>query len=666
MLVPVRKLIPVPLFILISLFISGCGGSGFIDVSSLKSELNLAEIPGQKEYPNADAIRILERHETQLTLTADGYVTTEEKIHIIEKLLKNIESRAFVEIELGSGQKLEKIFARTVKNDGTVVELKPEDFLLTSGSSDNTSFYTDGKSVKFTFPAIEKNCIVEYVYTVKKDFAFRYDIWFTQNTVPILKNEYILRFPKLLVLARGLGGAGWNWNYQPYNLSLPKPVTDEGIKNQDLAQPMSITWTLRNVDAFDPEPNMPAWTNYIGHMRFAPSDWESWDDISSWYYNKLFEPQVETSSKIKQLAESLTKGLSSDEEKIEALNRYVRNIRYVSIVLGDGGLTPNPPSKVIERNYGDCKDKSTLLLSLCRAIGIKTNPVLVLTSDRGEIDENFTSWRFNHMIVHTTTGAGKSYFIDPTAEFAILNDLPASVEGIKMMVIDQDGKARFQKSPSSASKDNLTSYNCDMIVEADGSAKIDVTITYTGKEAQSARYELKDLTNDELIRHCRAYIVEEFINSGISNISHTPVDSVYMPMKLQFTVTLPSVLTKAGDLSLAAVNPFKIFHRYGWLNRDKRFYPLQFPYRFTVEKNINIQLPEKYYTVRSVPEKLSLSSGTMGYTSQYEDLGGGKIHSKETFILREARLLPKDYPDFRKNVEKLKNKSEEKLVLSKK
>lgn len=661
-----RKYLHLHFLLLLSLFITGCGGGGFIDISTLKKELNLADLPGAKDYPNADAIRILERHDTQLTLTADGYVTTQETIHIVQKLLKNIEQYAFIEIELGSSQKLEKISARTVKADGTAVELQPEDFLYSSGSSDATSFFTDSKTVKFTFPAIEKSCLIEYIYTVKKDFAFRYDVWYTQRTMPVLKNEYILRFPKLLILSRGLGGAGWNWNYQPYNLSLPKPVTDEGVKNNDLAQPMTVTWTLKNVDAFDPEPNMPPWNNYLGHVRFAPNDWKSWNDISTWYYNDLFEPQVETSTKIKSLAQSLTKNFKTDEEKIEALNRYVRNMRYVSIVLGEGGLIPNTPSKVIERNYGDCKDKSTLLISLCRALGITAKPVLVLTADRGDVDENFASWRFNHMIVQATTSAGKSYFIDATAEFATINDLPSACEGIKTLVMDSEGKASFQKTPVSSSKDNVTSFNCDIKVEPDGAALLDVTITYKGKEAQEARHQLKDLTKDELVRHCSNYIIEDFINAKIDNITHTPVDSVYTDMKLRFTVSLSSIFTKAADLTIARINPFRIFSQYSWLKRDKRFYPLQFPYRFTMEKNITVQLPDQYYAIRSLPEKLSLTNKNMGYNSHYEDLGAGKVQFKETFLLKENRITPQYYSEFRTNIEQLKNKSEEKIVLNKK
>lgn len=661
-----RLFVVILLFVPVLLFSPGCGGGGFIDVSSLKDELNVSEIPGAKEYPNADAIRILERHETELTITSDGYVNTQEKVHIIQKLLKNIDQYAFIEIDLGGGQKLEKIVARTVKADGTVIELKPEDFLLSSGSSDANSFYTDEKSVKFTFPAIEKNCIIEYVYTIKKGFAFRYDVWFTQNTVPILKNEYILRFPKLLILAKGLGGAGWNWNFKPYNLDLPKQVTDEGIKNKDLAQPMTVTWTLNNVDAFEPEPNMPAWSNYIGHVRFAPSDWKSWNDISTWYYKELFEPQVETSSKIKSLAESLTKDLASDEEKIEALNRYVRNMRYVSIVLGDGGLVPNPPSKVIERNYGDCKDKSTLLVSLCRSIGITAKPVLVLTEDRGEIDESFASWRFNHMIIQATTSSGKSYFIDATAEFATLTDLPVGGEGVKTLVMNSDGKASFQKTPVSTASDNVTTFNADIQIKPDGAAEMDVTILYKGNAAQEARYKLKDLTKDELARHCGNYIAEDFINAKIDNISHTPVDSVYSEMKLQFTVSFASLFTKAADLSMARINPFHIFNQYSWLKREKRSYPLLLPYRFTINKNITVQLPDQYYELRSMPEKLSLTNKNMEYDTRCQDLGGGKLRFQETFSLKENRITPQYYSEFRNLIEQMKNKSEEKIVLNKK
>ena len=58
--------------------------------------------------------------------------------------------------------------------------------------------------------------------------------------------------------------------------------------------------------------------------------------------------------------------------------QFVQNkIRYVSLSFGSNAYHPHHPDEVLQNRYGDCKDKSLLLLSLLRAAGIQAWPALV-------------------------------------------------------------------------------------------------------------------------------------------------------------------------------------------------------------------------------------------------------------------------------------------------
>ena len=84
---------------------------------------------------------------------------------------------------------------------------------------------------------------------------------------------------------------------------------------------------------------------------------------------------------------------------------------------GAGSYEPTQPSAVFARRYGDCKDKSFLLLTMLRALKIEAYPVLVHTRRRQELAELQPSpILFNHAIVQVNLG-GQSYWLDSTANY---------------------------------------------------------------------------------------------------------------------------------------------------------------------------------------------------------------------------------------------------------
>ena len=60
------------------------------------------------------------------------------------------------------------------------------------------------------------------------------------------------------------------------------------------------------------------------------------------------------------------------------IRKYDRSpYTHVGIDLGVGRFQPHAASQVLSNQYGDCKDKDTLLEALLRAKGISVSPALV-------------------------------------------------------------------------------------------------------------------------------------------------------------------------------------------------------------------------------------------------------------------------------------------------
>ena len=101
---------------------------------------------------------------------------------------------------------------------------------------------------------------------------------------------------------------------------------------------------------------------------------ESWEQIGRWYA-ELEKDRREPTPEVRAKAQELTKGLNTDLEKTEALYDFVaKNFRYVSLSLGVGRYQPHAASDVLHDQYGDCKDKHTLLASLLEAEGLHADP----------------------------------------------------------------------------------------------------------------------------------------------------------------------------------------------------------------------------------------------------------------------------------------------------
>src|SRR6201993_4328937 len=143
------------------------------------------------------------------------------------------------------------------------------------------------------------------------------------------------------------------------------------------------------------------------------------------------------SPEVRTKAEELTKGLNTDLEKTEALYDYVsKNFRYVSLSLGLGRYQPHSASDVLHDQYGDCKDKHTLLASLLEAEGLHADSVLINSSRKLDPDVPSPS-QFDHVITMLPMGK-QEVWMDTTSEVAPFRLLAYTLRNKQALVIPPD------------------------------------------------------------------------------------------------------------------------------------------------------------------------------------------------------------------------------------
>lgn len=136
----------------------------------------------------------------------------------------------------------------------------------------------------------------------------------------------------------------------------------------------------------------------------------SWKDIVQWY-SDLSGFQAQPDYTIHKIVKELFDGKSlSDEDKFKAIYEFVlKNIQYSSIDFRQSNYIPQKASKTYHTRLGDCKDVSTLFVSIARAAGLEANLVLINTSNNGKKNVLLPSLNFNHCMVNISLGNQHKY-----------------------------------------------------------------------------------------------------------------------------------------------------------------------------------------------------------------------------------------------------------------
>jgi len=173
-------------------------------------------------------------------------------------------------------------------------------------------------------------------------------------------------------------------------------------------------WEWIGVDRpFGPgENDVPAWFPQYG--RVEVSSMTGWDQVARWAA-PLYAGKDALPAEFERRLAEIGARWSDPADRVTEVTRHIQdNIRYVGEEIGEGSYVPRPPALVIERGYGDCKDKSLLLVVALRRLGIEAVPALVSTTPGNDLpDRSPSPLAFDHVIVRVTLG-DRVLWLDPT------------------------------------------------------------------------------------------------------------------------------------------------------------------------------------------------------------------------------------------------------------
>ena len=440
-----------------------------------------------------DVPAVVLHSEQTSVLNADGTltVTTNYAVRLLTREGKYFADAA--EVYLQNASKVRELKAWLIRPDRSVKFYGKDRIVDRVTDPDDIYDEQRAKTIDASGEA-EINSIFGYQSVVEERPLFTQDRWEFQNRLPTLFSRYSLTLP-----------AGWQATSVSFNRTDLKPAISG----------TTYAWELRDLAPIPPEPDSPrphslAPRIVVNYFQTSAGNhvYNSWTDVSRWYTD-LSEPSLTLDDNIAAKARELTANSKTELEKIRAVANYVQNLRYISLDLGvarGGGHRPRPANLVLQRGYGDCKDKANLMRTMLKALKIESYLVLIYSGDPTYVRAEWASPRqFNHCIIAVKVGAetvaptvmtheklGRLLIFDATDPYTQVGDLPEHEQG-GFALVAAGAQGDLLKMPVLPPESNKLERLAEITLLADGSIQGSIRQQAFGQSAMIYRAKNREM-----------------------------------------------------------------------------------------------------------------------------------------------------------------------------
>jgi hypothetical protein len=382
----------------------------------------------------------------------------------------------------------------------------------------------------------------------------------------------------------------------------------------------------------------------------------SWADINKQFSEDAnFGDEITGNAFLRKVAEEVTAGRTTPEQKIAAIERYVKNT-----VQWDGfsrRYTTKPLRKVLDDKKGNSAEINLLLASILDKAGIKVSPVLLSTRDHGFVRETVpVSSQFNYVVCMVLID-GKTVLLDATDKLLPVGVLPERCLNGSGFVVSKGGNFSWieLKSPI-RSRDY---YTTEMVLKQDGSMKGNIEVEHSGYYAQQERQQFLETGEQDYVK---AFVGGRSWNIEKSTFANTA--DVAEPFKEAYEVSIGDQVTAAGDIIY--VNPFLVLQiDENPFKLETRQYPVDFGSSMETLLISKITIPPGY-VVDELPKSAVLKLPENAARYMYNlTLTGDQITLTSSLQLNNSLFSQEEYPHLREFYNLVVAKQAEQIVLKK-
>jgi hypothetical protein len=565
-----------------------------------------------------------------LSLTMSHYV----RVKIFTERGK--EKYATVEIPRFGKRSISDIAARTIKADGSIVDMK-KDSIFDRELAHSKRLKVRGTT--FALPNVEVGDIIEYRYREVRDgeVASHMRLYF-QRDIPIWNVAYHLKPLQIPWLPYAM-------RWMPFQCENP-PLSKE---------PNGFyTTSMTNMPAFKEEPDMPpedqlrAWVliYYEEDKKINPDKF--WKDTGKQDFARL-KPLMKSDDLVKRTAVEIVTGIEKPEDQVAALDNFCRTkIRNLSSrafhVTADERKTlkeNHSPGDTLKQKAGWGRDLDLLFASMVNAAGIEARMARV--PDRGDTfftPERPTTYFIQNFSVAVKLGE-KWRFWDPSTPYLEPGMLRWQEEGQQALVSDpKEGffVATQYSEPSRSKRERRGTFK----LLDDGTLVGTVQYKYTGHIARFQKEHFEEMNPAQQEEDWTKSIVARFSNAEVVGFSVTGATDPVKPMVVSHKINVPSYAIRTGKRILLQPAFFQrnIAPRF---SESSRKWDIAFDYGWAEDDEVTFDLPEGW----ELDQPVAPSSTTIAKIGEYmvnvqKTLDGRKLIYRRRFDFgrQQTILMP--------------------------
>lgn len=486
------------------------------------------------------------------------------------------DAQSKVDIPYFDYTRIKDIKARTIKPDGTIIELRKEDIF------ERTIVKASGVKLKaksFAMPGLEPGSIVEYKWReVSGGRWANYMRLEFQREIPVQKVAYFVK----------PAHSDFGMRYMPFHV----PDTVRFVKDKDGFHSVTMT----NVPALREEPRMPpedvvrSWILIYYTRDTSQGNDAYWNDVGKAYHDAL-KSLTKVNDEVRKASTEIIGDAVTPEQKLERLFVYCKT--KIKNPYDDAyGLTQDEkdkikenksPSDTLKRGMGSSADIDLLFAALAIASGFDAR--LALTADRGSVffDPTFA----NQYFIDPSSIAikvGESWrFFNPGLTYSPFGMLRWQEEGQQALITDpkQPIWVKTPMSPPDKSKEIRTA---KLTLLEDGTLEGDVRIEYTGQMAIEKKEYNDDDSPSERETTLRDMVKHRMDTAEVTNIRLENVQDPIKPFVYEYHVRVQGYAQRTGkrlflqpaffqhgipSLFASSTRQYNIYFHYPWSEQDE-------------------------------------------------------------------------------------------------
>jgi hypothetical protein len=608
--------------------------------------LDAAKIPTPANVGDAKAVVLLDEY--LITLDEQNHAVERER-SAVRVLKQQGREDAQCAVDYDVDAKLNYFRSWTITGDGKQFQAMESDFTDHGAYSDAVLQFTERYRIVKP-PASDPGSVV--VCETEKQLRpyMNEEEWDIQLSIPIVQEALELALPP---------GGHYAESWRKFEPVKPIETGDNHLR-----------WEIKNMPALDLE-NIhaaPPWGALAARMSVKWGDAAVKGADSQWRELGLWEEQLEQhradpTPEITAKAQELVAGAPDLYTRLSRITSYIqKNVRYFIVVRGIGGWQAHYAGDIYRNRYGDCKDKTTLLIAMLQAAGIRAHYFHV-DSRRGIIDPAAPSLYGNHMITAIELPDGENdprlmarvkaangntlLIFDPTDEETPVGQIRAQLQGAWGNISNGAGSQVLQMpvlSPDAAGLIRKGSFT----LAPDGSLTGDVTETFTGDDAKSERSFLKDSDSKAIHDTLEHGLDTDLTSLTFKGYEFAQTEDLTKPVKLDLHIGSSNYAHTAGSLLLLRprVLGSHVRNVTDVMQGKPRSYAIELGHTGRFQDSFDIAIPAGY-VVDETPDPVDVNVDFASYKSSVS-VKGNLLHYEREYVVKNVEIPAAEAADFRK------------------